>query len=180
MSLLFQKIMKFNSLSILLKQGNCWLHKYACVIGVCSRAPFLCSFQSTDPMWGNEWQCVRKLSKCLLSLWQNMRSYILIAEGNISTFNSANWDTLLVGLLMPWLWARPHYWAEHPQPDKPTIYFLRCAGRNWSLEFLTSVEINHLCRDKTLVLPQDLSWRLHLGYLRFTSNHRICFKIKTS
>lgn len=98
MSLLFQKIMKFNSLSILLKQGNCWLHKYACAIGVCSRAPFMCSFQSTDPMWGNEWQCVRKLSKCLLCLWQNMRSYILIAEGNISTFNSANWDTLLVGL----------------------------------------------------------------------------------
>lgn len=98
MSLLFQKIMKFNSLSILLKQGNCWLHKYACVIGICLRVPFLCSFQSTDPMWGNEWQCVRKLSKCLLWLCQNMRSYILIAGDNISTFNSVNWDTSLIRL----------------------------------------------------------------------------------
>lgn len=149
--------MKFNSLSILLKQGNCWLHKYACVTGVCSRALFLCSFQSTDPMWGNEWQCVRKLSKCLLCLWQNMRSYILIAEGNISTFNSANWDTLLVGLFNAMAMSKTSILSS-PSSARKTNYLFPEMCRQ-KLEF----RIPYLCGNKSYcvgrkpVLPQDLS-----------------------
>lgn len=132
--------MKFNSLSILLKQGNCWLYKYAWVIGACLRISFLCSFQSTDPTWGNEWQCVRKLSKCLLCLWQNIRSYILIADSNISTFDSVNWDTSSIRLFKVMAMNKISLLNSPSKPDKPTSYFLRCAGRNWSLEFPASVK----------------------------------------
>lgn len=137
MSLLFQKIRKFNSLSILLKQGNCWLHKYACVIGVCLRVPFLCSFPSTDPMWGNEWQCVRKLSKCLLCLWQNIRSYILIADGNISTFSSVNWDTLLIRLFNAMAVNKPSLLNSPSQATQTNYLYPEMCRQKQELEFLT-------------------------------------------